>query len=235
MKVSGPNSGPGAGAPDAAAGAGPDEAAGAIGGSAKADAAGGAQRPEDAGRAFAEKLAAAGTPPTPTAAPATPARPAELNATTAIASDLDTGRLTPAAAVDRILEQVLEQQVGADAPAAVREQVRAALQDALENDPMLAEQLRRLGAWKLDRMVSFYSGGGAASLGGLAARNARFDCSASRTRGGRKSASVSKSASASISIAARSATGVRRSMITVHWPLILHRPPAPAAAPVMVS
>jgi len=144
MKVSGPNSGPGVGAPDAAAGAGPDEAAGAVGGAAKADATGGVQRTEDAGRAFAEKLAAAGTPPAHTGALATPARPAELNATTAIASDLDTGRLTPAAAVDRILEQVLEQQVGADAPAAVRERVRAALQDALENDPLLAEKLRRL-------------------------------------------------------------------------------------------
>ena len=147
MKVSGPNSGPGVGAPDAAAGAGPDEAAGAVGGSAKADAVGGVQRTEDAGRAFAEKLAAAaGPPPTQTGAPATPARPAELNATTATASDLDTGRLTPAAAVDRILEQVLEQQVGADAPVAVRERVRAALQDALENDPLLAEKLRRLSA-----------------------------------------------------------------------------------------
>ena len=84
-------------------------------------------------------------PPRP-GPPATPARPAELNATTAIAGDLDTGRLTPAAAVDRVLEQVLAQQVGADAPAAVRERVRAALQDALENDPLLAEKLRRLGA-----------------------------------------------------------------------------------------
>ncbi len=86
-----------------------------------------------------------GPRPAPTAT-ATTARPAELNATAAIAGDLDAGRLSPAAAVDRILEQVLAQQVGADAPPAVRERVRAALQDALENDPLLAEQLRRLGA-----------------------------------------------------------------------------------------
>jgi hypothetical protein len=144
MKVSGPNAGPGAGAPDAAAGAGPDEAAGAVSGAGKTGAADAAERTETAGRAFAEKLAAAGTPPAPTAASA--ARPAELNATAAIAADLDAGRLTPAVAVDRILEQVLAQQVGPDAPPAVRERVRAALQDALENDPLLAEQLKRLGA-----------------------------------------------------------------------------------------
>ncbi len=134
MKVSGPNSGPGAGAPDSAAGVEPGETASS------------ADRPEGSGRAFAEKLEAAGTPASPTATPVTPAGPAELDATAAVARDLDAGRLSPAAAVDRILEQVLAQQVGADAPAAVRERVRAALQDALENDPLLAEKLRRLSA-----------------------------------------------------------------------------------------
>ena len=124
-----------------ATGVAPDAAASPQGVGAT-DASSAAGRTEGSGRAFAEKLAAAGSPPG--AAPA--ARPAELNPTATIASDLHAGRLTPAAAVDRILEQVLDQQVGADAPAAVREQVRAALQDALENDPLLAEQLRRLGA-----------------------------------------------------------------------------------------
>jgi hypothetical protein len=152
MKVSGPSSGAGAGPPDSAAG--PDEAAGRAEGPAGASGAGevgatdatsAAQRTEGSGRAFAEKLAAAGTPAGAPPASPTEARPAELNGTAAIAGDLDAGRLTPAAAVDRILEQVLAQQVGPDAPAAVRESVRAALQDALENDPLLAEQLRRLG------------------------------------------------------------------------------------------
>jgi hypothetical protein len=154
MKVSGPSSGAGAGAPDPAAGL--DQAAGGTevpaGGSGAAevgaaDATGAIQRAEGSGRAFAEKLAAAGTPAGATG-PSSPtaARPPELTATAAIASELDAGRLTPAAAVNQILEQVLAQQVGPDAPAAVRESVRAALQDALENDPLLAEQLRRLGA-----------------------------------------------------------------------------------------
>lgn len=132
MKVSGPNSGPGVGAPDGATGVAPGEATGPTEGN------------EGSGRAFAEKLEAAATPPAATTTPV--ARPAELDASAAIARDLDAGNLTPAGAVDRILEQVLAQQVGADAPPAVRERVRAALQDALENDPLLAEQLRRLGA-----------------------------------------------------------------------------------------
>jgi len=126
MKVTGPNSGAGVGAPDAAADVGDvgkDQAADGVQGS---------------GRAFADKLAAG--------APAGAVAPAELNATARVAGDLDAGRLTPAAAVDQILEQVLAQQVGPDAPAAVREQVRAALRDALENDPLLAEKLRRVGA-----------------------------------------------------------------------------------------
>jgi hypothetical protein len=152
MKVSGPSSGPGTGAPDSAVG--PDQAAGRVDGPAgesgaeavgAADATSASQRTEGSGRAFAEKLAAAGTPAGSPAAPATAARPAELNGTAAIAGDLEAGRLTPAGAVEKILEHVLTQQVGADAPAAVRERVRAALQEALENDPLLAEQLRRLG------------------------------------------------------------------------------------------
>ena|SRR5215831_19061345 len=141
MKVTGPNSGPGAGAPDAAAGVAPDEA-GSTQGVGATDASSAIERPEGSGRAFAEKLAAVGPPATA----AVPPRPAEPSPTARIASELDAGRLSPAAAVDRLLEQVLEQQVGVDAPAAVRERVRAALQDALENDPLLAEQLRRLGA-----------------------------------------------------------------------------------------
>src|SRR5581483_7503447 len=104
MKVTGPNSGPGAGGPDAAAGVAPDEAGSAQGVGAS-DASSAIGRTEGSGRAFAEKLAAAGSPPS-AAAPEAAAPPAELNPTATIASDLHAGRLTPAAAVDRILEQV---------------------------------------------------------------------------------------------------------------------------------
>ena len=45
-----------------------------------------------------------------------------------------------------MLDHVLAQQLGPDAPPAVRDQVRAALQETLENDPLLADKLRALGA-----------------------------------------------------------------------------------------
>ena len=149
MKVSGPDSG--AVPPDGATQAEPTETAGAQGqspvgaaGESGASEASGVQRTEGSGRAFAEALVAtapggAGSA-TPTAPPTAGGR-----ATSAIAADFDAGRLTPAAAVDRVVEQVLTRQLGSDAPPAVRERVRAALQEALEGDPLLAEKLRRLG------------------------------------------------------------------------------------------
>jgi hypothetical protein len=96
---------------------------------------------EGSGRAFAERLAGGASsvgaqPPTATAAASNPiAR---------VAADLEAGRVAPGAAVEQVLQHVLSRQLGADTPPAVREKVRAALQDALENDPLLAEKLRRL-------------------------------------------------------------------------------------------
>jgi hypothetical protein len=61
-----------------------------------------------------------------------------------IVADLRAGRITPEAALDRVIDRVLTQKVGPDAPAAVREQVGAALRRALEDDPLLADKLRAL-------------------------------------------------------------------------------------------
>ena len=57
---------------------------------------------------------------------------------------MQAGKLTPETAVDKLLDRVVAQQVGPDAAAAVRDRVRAALRDALESDPLLAEKLERL-------------------------------------------------------------------------------------------
>jgi hypothetical protein len=62
-----------------------------------------------------------------------------------IVSDLRAGKISAQAAVERVVDRVLDQQVGPDAPAAVREQVGAALRQALEDDPLLADKLRALG------------------------------------------------------------------------------------------
>jgi hypothetical protein len=64
-----------------------------------------------------------------------------------IAADLRAGKLTPAAALERVVERVIDRQLGAEAPAAVREKLRAALYDTLHGDPtdpFLADKLRRL-------------------------------------------------------------------------------------------
>lgn len=157
MKVSGPNSESGVGPPEAATGSGPTEVAGGAEGRSRlgstAEATGTAEttapeRAGQSGQAFAEKLAAKTAEKLATGAPgpgpATTGARAPAGDTTAIAADLDAGRLAPAAAVDKLLEQVLTRQLGSDATPAIRERVRAALRDALENDPLLAEKLGRL-------------------------------------------------------------------------------------------
>ncbi len=62
-----------------------------------------------------------------------------------IGAELAARRIAPEAAVDQVIERVLDKQIGANAPAAVREQVGAALRDALMSDPMLLDKVRSLG------------------------------------------------------------------------------------------
>lgn len=61
-----------------------------------------------------------------------------------LAAALKAGTLTPKAAVDRVIDRVVQNQLGADAPAAAREKLRAALEDAVADDPLLAEKIRGL-------------------------------------------------------------------------------------------
>jgi hypothetical protein len=127
IKVTGPGGGPKAGGseePTAPEGAGK---AGKVGSSGKAE----------AGKAFAETLAA-GRPAPAGAASADPL-------TADIAADLKAGRVDAKGALDRVVEAVLDQQLGKDASPALREQLRSALQDTVSSDPMLAERLRSLG------------------------------------------------------------------------------------------
>ena len=62
-----------------------------------------------------------------------------------ISAELSAGKITPRAALDRVVERVLDQQLGVGAPAAVRDQVGTALRNALQDDPHLAEKIRTLG------------------------------------------------------------------------------------------
>jgi len=133
MKVTGPSSGP-PGAPPGAGGA--DQVK-------KPDAGTGAARTEGSGKAFAERMD--GAAPAHEAAVARTQRPLDA-AAAQIAADLRAGRLQPREAIEKVLDRVVTSQLGADAPAAMREKVRAALLETLESDPLLAEKLAELGS-----------------------------------------------------------------------------------------
>lgn len=137
MKVTGPGSGPGAsGAPDGASNVDATEA----GRSTESTATGTAGDVGRAGKSFAERLAAGTAPAARGAAQAdAPTKVGEL------AADLVAGRISPSAAVDQVVQQILDRQLGTNAPAAVRAKVETALRDALETDPLLGDKLKRLG------------------------------------------------------------------------------------------
>ena len=124
-KVSGPGSGP---PPVSGPAPGEDGTEGASG-------AGGAK--------FADKLAA--TDPSKRAGD--PAAVAAARGLTAdVAAELAAGRIDAKAALDRVIERVVDKQVGPGAPAAVREKVRAALEHAVADDPVLSDKIRSLAS-----------------------------------------------------------------------------------------
>jgi hypothetical protein len=99
-------------------------------------------RPVEGGRApFAEKLKPADQAGA-AGAPAAAAPPASGVAD--LAAALKAGTLSPQAAVDRVIDRVVDKQLGAHAPAAAREKLRAALETAVADDPLLAEKIRGL-------------------------------------------------------------------------------------------
>jgi hypothetical protein len=145
-KVTGPGVGVQGGVggpPEASQGSGsPDGIAGkpGPGGAEGPDKAGGAT----AGRSFAETLAAGRAAPgvAPSAAQTQVGGPDAL--TSDIATDLKAGKVDAKTALDRVVERVLDRQLGADAPVALRDQVREALRDTIGGDPFLADRLRGL-------------------------------------------------------------------------------------------
>jgi hypothetical protein len=92
---------------------------------------------EKAGAAFSEKLASGVT--------GAVAAPASTPGISEIAAGLESGQLTSAQAVDQVVERIVTRQLGVDPPAAVRKQLETALRQALEDDPVLVQQVRQLG------------------------------------------------------------------------------------------
>jgi hypothetical protein len=95
-----------------------------------------------AGAGFAERVAKGQTAEGEAVAAT---RTASAHAVADISAQLEAGRITPQVALERVIDRVVDQQVGPNAPAGIRERVSAALRQALEEDPLLAEKLRSLG------------------------------------------------------------------------------------------
>ena len=98
------------------------------------------------GKEFAVKLGAAKAESVSKGALA--ANKSEKTRTSIAVSDIGTalkaGKLTPQAAIDKVIERVLDRQVGRKAGPAVREKLSAALRESLADDPMLAAKVRAL-------------------------------------------------------------------------------------------
>jgi len=104
------------------------------------------KKPESgSGKAFAERMAPSPTTTTARDAAVSGAQRALDTTVAQLAADLKAGRLQPREAVEKVVDQLVSTQLGADAPAGVREKLRAALLDTLQNDPLLAEKLAELG------------------------------------------------------------------------------------------
>ena len=103
----------------------------------------------ESGAAFADKLKSSGAP-TPAARVAGPIGTTRKEAAgaagsvTDLAADLKAGKISPKAAVDRVIDRVVDKQLGANAPAATREKLRTALENAVADDPLLADKIRGL-------------------------------------------------------------------------------------------
>jgi hypothetical protein len=133
MKVTGP----GSGAPPE----GPGAAEGVAGktGPQGPSSTSGVEAPEASGRTFAETLGADRSVKGPAAAKGA----GVVDPLTAdIAADLKAGKIDPQAALDRVVERVLDQQLGANAPPALRAQLRDVLRETMSSDPALTDRLR---------------------------------------------------------------------------------------------
>ncbi len=102
-------------------------------------------RPVAEGRpAFADKLKSAGAPTNKTTTTGKEAPTAAGSVTADLAAELKAGKITPQAAVDRVIDRVVDKQLGTNAPAAAREKLRTALENAVADDPLLADKIRGL-------------------------------------------------------------------------------------------
>ena len=140
MKINGPGQPRVPGVPGQESPAGPEGSQGA-GGVGPASGTTPADKAQKTGKTFAETVS--GATAAPPAAAASAARPGGI-AVHDLAAALRSGQLDARSAVDKVIDRIVTAQLGPDAPTHVRDKVQAALRDALDDDPVLAEKLRGL-------------------------------------------------------------------------------------------
>jgi hypothetical protein len=128
-KVSGPGSGPPVGGPS-------DDP--------KSEGPSGVGGPRFADKLGAPEAAKPAGDPAATAAAGAPRGAKGIEPTADVAAELAAGRIDAKAAIDRVIERIVDKQLGPGAPAAVRETVRTALERAVADDPVLSEKIRSL-------------------------------------------------------------------------------------------
>ena len=140
MKINGPGQPPAPGASGETEG--PEGKAGqAASGVSPSSGAAPADKTLKSGKSFAETVS--GVAPARTAAAPASNAPAGV-AVHDLAAALRTGQLDARTAVDKVIDRVVSAQLGPDAPTHLRDKVQAALRDAVDDDPLLAEKLRGL-------------------------------------------------------------------------------------------
>lgn len=93
---------------------------------------------------FAAKLDKAAAKPRATPSQAKPAQPTRASAVSDIGAALKAGRLTPQAAIDKVIDRIVAQQLGIHAAPAAKEKIGAALRERLADDPLLSAKIRAL-------------------------------------------------------------------------------------------
>jgi hypothetical protein len=98
------------------------------------------------GKDFANKLEGN----QPVAGPSAQSKASEAERVKSFVSDigdaLESGAITAEAAVDQVVDRVLDNQLGADAPSKLRAQVETAMRDAIETDPVLGAKIKSLSS-----------------------------------------------------------------------------------------
>jgi hypothetical protein len=97
------------------------------------------------GKNFAAKLATAKSEGAASVAAGKTETARRAGSVSDIGAELKAGKLTPQAAIDKVIERVLDRQVGRRAGAAIREKLAVALRESLADDPLLAAKIRALG------------------------------------------------------------------------------------------